>query len=125
MNILVIEDEEALSELLGYILSDEGYEVTIARDYDEALDMLDIAQYNLIMADMTIPGGNGIDLIDHARGSHPLAQYIVMSGYELNEEQKTRVDEMSCYFLSKPFRIDEVSEIIRNIINSLKKINNC
>ncbi len=115
MKILLIEDEEALSDLLGYILAEDGNEVTVARDYEEGLNQLETEEFDLIMADMTIPGGNGIDLIDYARGNQGDSKYIVMSGYELTEEQRKLIDEWSCLFLSKPFRIDEVSEMIQSI----------
>lgn len=115
MHILIIEDEEALSDLLGYILEEEGYAITIAHDYDEAIAHLDLDQFDIVMADMTIPGGNGIDLVDVASEKNPRSQYIVMSGYELSDDQRERIDSLRCHFLSKPFKINEVSNMIKNI----------
>ena len=65
--ILIVEDEEAIRDMLGYALMKEGYDCTEANDVDEAKNNLQNAKPNLILLDWMLPGMSGIDYAKRLR----------------------------------------------------------
>jgi two-component system response regulator RegX3 len=60
--ILIVEDEESFSDPLSYLLSKEGYEVSVADDGHEALSQFDAAGADLVLLDLMLPGLSGVDV---------------------------------------------------------------
>lgn len=84
--ILIVEDEMDLRELLSLILKKSGYEIKVAANSQEALRLLQDYKPQLVISDLRMPGGSGIDLIralsetDSAR-----TPFLVMSGCDQDE----------------------------------------
>ena len=70
MKLLVVEDEEAMAVFLRRGLTEQGFVVDLARDADEADEAVSTSQYDAIVLDGMIPGGDGFDL---CRACEPLA----------------------------------------------------
>jgi CheY-like chemotaxis protein len=78
-NILVVDDEPDIREILTAILDRNGYSVLTASNGLEALDILKINNIDLVISDIQMPGGNGIDLLDNIRKIHhetPIVLFI-------------------------------------------------
>jgi two-component system cell cycle sensor histidine kinase/response regulator CckA len=101
--ILVVEDEEALRNVIRRVLSSAGYEVIVASGAREAL--LECAErgreVNLVLTDVVMPGMNGRQLAEKLSPLCPSAKLVFMSGY--NDEDIQRHDVLSQNFLRKPF----------------------
>ncbi len=65
--ILVVEDDERISKALNIRLSFDGYEIQSAYDAIAALTMLKENQFDLVLLDISIPGGNGFEVISRAK----------------------------------------------------------
>src|SRR5262245_55963836 len=63
--ILIVDDEEPIRRLLGYMLQSHGYEAVLAADAREARLKLDDAPFALVLCDVNMPGESGMDLIRH------------------------------------------------------------
>ena len=61
--VLIIDDEEKLRNLLSRIIKSEGFEVSEASDCKTALKKVDASHYDIIICDVKLPDGNGVDLI--------------------------------------------------------------
>ena len=67
MKLLIIEDEASLQELMTATLKKEGYVVENAMDYNEAIDKLGGYNYDCVLLDLNLPGGNGLDILEHIK----------------------------------------------------------
>ena len=70
-NILVVDDEEPIRRLLGYMLQTHGYTVTLAADAREARQRMDEQPYALMLCDVNMPGESGMDLVRNLLADHP------------------------------------------------------
>jgi DNA-binding NtrC family response regulator len=79
--LLVVEDEAYVRESLGALLRDRGYEVTLADGVDSAVDVLRKAPIDLVLTDLSMPRGGGLELIKRARAQSPGTPVVVLTGF--------------------------------------------
>ena len=79
--ILVVDDEESIRFTFDSFLSDEGYEVTTAADYDEAMGRLLEKDFDLIFMDIVLGGKTGIDLLQEVRKRELHCPVVMITGY--------------------------------------------
>ncbi len=65
--ILIIDDEESIRFTLKEFFSDEGYEVATVEGYDEAMSIIDVSVFDLILADINLKGKSGIDILEKVK----------------------------------------------------------
>lgn len=114
--ILVIEDEVAICELLECVLLAEGYFVEIVHRGDEAVERLIDNPYDLILVDLTIPGTDSSQIVDVAKTNHPNINYIFMSGYDISEIKNNFSEDVAEHYISKPFRMVDISLLLKSIL---------
>jgi CheY-like chemotaxis protein len=78
--ILVVDDDEAVRTLLFDILTDAGYEVSVAQDGGKALRMAKIQSFDLLLTDLVMPDRDGIEVIRGIRSGQPNLKIIAISG---------------------------------------------
>jgi CheY-like chemotaxis protein len=112
-HVLFVEDETDLRSIVGDALVDFGYEVTLAADGREALDLLGAgAQFTHIVSDVSMPGGvTGLDLASTALASHPGAKVIIASGYQRSQLPPIPANVQ---FLPKPYRIRQLLALLED-----------
>jgi DNA-binding response OmpR family regulator len=116
--ILVVDDEQNLVHFLGQVLALElpGSSVDAAYSGEEALSRLAEGEYDLIIADLRMPGFDGLALIRGVRYLDPRVPIILMTGYgsESLREQAVGLG-VDCY-VDKPFEVDELLASIRLLL---------
>jgi len=80
-NILLIDDEEKLRTLLKRIISLEGFFIYEANNLKAANKILDKEQIDIVLCDVKLPDGNGVDFTKHAKNKFPSAEIILMTAY--------------------------------------------
>lgn len=87
-SILIVEDEQALSEAYQIILKKEGYKVTVAYDGKEALELTESLEPNLILLDLRMPRVSGIEFLQEYNliEKHPGVKVIVFSNLDTQSE---------------------------------------
>jgi two-component system cell cycle sensor histidine kinase/response regulator CckA len=115
--ILVVDDEEIARRFLERALTQEGYQVLLANDGEEALELLRTTQRNvaLVVTDLVMPGmgGHAFAVEVGQLPSPPPVLYI--SAYESPQ------GEMAKRFLQKPFSPDELAQAVRELLSSKKR----
>lgn len=79
--ILIIDDEEKLRSLLARIISLEGFEVIEAGDCKSGLKKLDLQDIDVVLCDVKLPDGNGVELTSQIKEKHPLVEVILLTAY--------------------------------------------
>ena len=106
--MLVADDEESIRELLARTLALAEYDVETVGDARAALDRLRLADYDLLIADLRMPGMDGLLLIREARRMHPTLPVIIITGYSSEASAIEAVNLGVVGYLVKPFRVPQV-----------------
>ena len=115
MNILLIDDEKVLCELMSCYLIDFGHSVTTVNSMDEAVSVIEEQDFDIIIADMSLPDGNGLDFIETAHKKDCNSHKVVMSGYRLSDKDKKKMQNVPFHFLNKPFGLSDINHILTDI----------
>jgi excisionase family DNA binding protein len=106
--VLVADDEESIRVLLARTLALAEYDVETVGDARAALDRLRMADYDLLIADLRMPGMDGLLLIREARRMHPTLPVIIITGYSSEASAIEAVNLGVVGYLVKPFRVPQV-----------------
>ena len=117
--ILLVDDEEALLELMAVYLAHLGYEVQSCGSAQEALASFGChpSGYALLIADVTMPGIGGPELAVWLRDLSPELPVLLTSGYSQGQIPLP-ASQAPTRLLQKPFSPEQLSEAVRNLIGS-------
>jgi PAS domain S-box-containing protein len=117
--ILLVDDESVISNVTREILETLGYHVLSAAGGRLAVQMYEEAaqHINLVILDMIMPDMGGSETFDRLKSINPEIKVILSSGYSLNSQAKMILENGAQAFLQKPFRIDELSQKIRDVLD--------
>lgn len=106
--ILVVDDESSIRELLQKTLALAEYDVDTAPDGRGALERLRLGSYNLLIADLKMPGMDGLTLIREARRLIADLPVIIITGFSTESSAIEAVNLGVAGYLTKPFRVPQV-----------------
>ena len=112
--ILVVDDEPNLRRVLSAQLGREGHEVLVAADGAEALELLRDNHIDLVITDLGLPDGTGIDLMNTLRATYGL-RGIALSGYGMDEDVARSHAAGFVSHLTKPVAIAELRRVIASL----------
>lgn len=116
MKILIVEDEKELSDGIATYLKGEDYICEIATNYNMALDKIDVYDYDCILLDITIPGGNGLDLLKELKANNKMDGVLIISARNSLDDKITGLTLGADDYLAKPFHLSELSARVAAII---------
>jgi len=111
--LLVVDDEESLRITTAAIFEREGYIVDTASSGDEAIDLLSNADYDLVLTDLHMEGGDGISVLNRIRQKAPLTISVVLTGFASVESAIAALQEGAYDYLIKPCDIETMKHTIR------------
>jgi excisionase family DNA binding protein len=106
--ILVVDDEEAVRDLLAKTLTMADYDVDAATDGPAALDLLREVDYDLLITDLKMPGMDGLSVIREARRQHPELAVVIITGYSTEASAIEAINLGVAGYLTKPFRLPRI-----------------
>jgi len=106
--ILVVDDEAIIRDLLAKTLALAEYDVDLAADGRAALERLRIIQYDLLIADLKMPGVDGLAVIREARRLRADIPVIIITGFSTEASAIEAVNLGVSGYLTKPFRVPRV-----------------
>src|SRR5574342_776333 len=120
--VLIVDDEETLTWSMARSLSKDKdkYEVIIANNGKEALNLLKKNKIDLVISDIRMPDINGLDLLVKIKKEYPQAKVIIMTAYGSPDVQKEASRRGSLYYVEKPFEISDIRKIIIDLIGKRK-----
>ena len=106
--VLVVDDEASIRELLSKTLALAEYEVDTAADATSALDRVRSGSYDLLIADLKMPGMDGLTLIRQAKRIKQDLPVIIITGFSTESSAIEAVNLGVAGYLTKPFRVPQV-----------------
>lgn len=116
MKILVVEDEKELSKSIVIYLKEIGYVCEVALDFDAAMTKIDLYEYDCILLDITLPDGNGLDILHHLKAGNKMEGVLIISAKNSVDDRIEGLQLGADDYLSKPFHLPELSARIEAII---------
>ena len=114
--ILLAEDDPSMRGFLARALTKAGHLVVAVSDGDEAVTRLAEGAYDLLLADIVMPGIDGIDLAKRVNAETPEVKVMLITGFAAIELKAKSVLDPSARMLSKPFHlraiVDEVDKLL-------------
>ena len=115
--ILVVEDEKAVRAIVGEQLGSLGYDVKLAKDADQALELLKAHGFDLVLTDVVMPGRlNGRALAEEIKQAWPDTRIVFMSGYSENALLRDGRLDSGVMLLAKPHVKADLAQIIRDAL---------
>jgi excisionase family DNA binding protein len=106
--ILVVDDEQAVRDLLSKTLTMADYDVDSADDGPSALDKMRAVEYDLLITDLKMPGMDGLSVIREARKLAADLRVIIITGYSTEASAIEAINLGVSGYLTKPFRLPRI-----------------
>ena len=116
MKILIIEDEVELLIAINNFLVKENYICELAENSAKAKEKLSIYQYDIILLDITLPDGNGLDLIKLIKKNSVKSGVIILSAKNSLSDKIDGLDMGADDYMTKPFQLSELNSRIKALI---------
>lgn len=120
MKILIVEDEPELRKSITAYLSSENYLCETAADYSSALHKIEDFEYDCILLDITLPGGNGLNLLKELKVNNKTEGVIIISAKDAIDDRITGLNLGADDYLPKPFHLSELGARVAAIIRRRK-----
>lgn len=125
IKLLVVDDDEdivlMMSDFLEVVENSHLFSVTTSKSFDDAASIITSVKPDVLITDITLPGGGGLMLADSLRKINGDAFVVIMSGWNYtinNGENAPKIDA----YLKKPFEFDKFDELITQIASSLNRL---
>ncbi len=111
-DILIVDDERSMRDFLGIYLRREGYRIETAPGGAEALAALKARTFDVVITDLRMPDTDGLQILGEAKRLHPDTEVIVVTAFSTTETAIAAMKAGAHDYLTKPFKIDEVSLVV-------------
>ncbi|MBW1962259.1 MAG: sigma-54-dependent Fis family transcriptional regulator [Deltaproteobacteria bacterium] len=101
--VLIVDDEKNYPPIIAAVLQDEGYETLMAYSGQEALNILERSDVDLVLTDMKMPGISGIELLERIKARDPDLPVIMMTAYGTVEKAVEAMQKGAYSYILKPF----------------------
>jgi len=116
--ILLVEDDAATAKLMSRILSNMGHRVTPAHSVAEALSEAERHPFDLVLSDLGLPDGSGLDVMRQVKKRRPQTKGIAVSGYGMDADVKAAHDAGFERHLLKPVDVQGLKCAIHELIDA-------
>lgn len=120
MKILIVEDEPVLLEEIKNFLQKENYVCETASTFNDADEKLAVYQYDIVLIDITLPGGSGLRLLENLKKQNTNTGIIIISAKNSLGDKLTGLDLGADDYLTKPFHLPELNARIKAVLRRRK-----
>ena len=117
--VLFVDDENMIIDVAKEVLEHLGYKVLIAGSGKEAIEIYNKSQtqIDIVLLDMVMPDMNGSNTYDRMKDMNPNVKVLLSSGYSINSQATEILDRGCNGFIQKPFKMKELSQKLREILD--------
>lgn len=116
MKVLIIEDEKELSKSMAAYLKEESYMCEVAPDFKTAMDKTELFDYDCILLDISLPDGNGLNVLKELKADKKTDGVIIISAKDSIDDRIAGLNLGADDYLPKPFHLSELSARIAAVI---------
>jgi len=114
--ILIVDDEQSMTQFLGIVLRKEGYQVASANSGRDALEKVRGESFDAVITDIRMPGMDGIQLLEGIKKIDPTLPVVIMTAYASQQSAIDAVNLGAFQYLIKNAKNDEIKLVVRNAI---------
>ncbi len=118
MELLIVDDEASLRDFLTIVFEEEGWQVEAAATLAEARASIARREPDLILCDLMVPDGSGIDLLRDVKAQNPSIAVIMITAHTSTKSAVEAMKAGAFDYILKPFRLEAVEE---SVARALKK----
>lgn len=115
MKILIVEDDQSIQQSIENYLKDAKHTVELASDFECANDKVSAYEYDLVLLDISLPGGSGLDILKTLKEVNPETGVLILSAKDSLDDRLTGLDIGADDYLTKPFHLSELNSRINAI----------
>jgi two-component system response regulator PilR (NtrC family) len=116
VNLLIVDDEASLRDFLSIVFEEEGWRVETAGSVGEARAVLAKNEPDLILCDLMLPDGSGIDLLREVKAATPSIALVMITAHTSTKSAVEALKAGAFDYIAKPFDIDELKIIVSNAV---------
>ena len=120
--ILVVDDEKSMREFLDIMLSKEGYQVSLAENGEEACELLEKEEYDLLITDIRMKDLDGIGVLKKAKSVMPDIVVVMISAFATADTAVDAMREGAYDYIPKPFKVSDFKRIVKEALTSRKPL---
>jgi two-component system response regulator PilR (NtrC family) len=121
-SILVVDDERSMREFLDIMLSKEGYQVFFAESGEEACELLEKEEFDLLITDIRMKDVDGIGVLKKAKEIRPETVVVMISAFATAETAVEAMKEGAYDYIPKPFKVRDFKKIVKDALRSRKPV---
>jgi DNA-binding NtrC family response regulator len=114
--ILIVDDEPIARDNLAHILKKDGYSPLLAENGQQAIDILEKEEVDLVLTDLRMPGIDGMAVLTETKNLWPSTEVVVITGYASVDTAVEAMRQGAYYYISKPFKINELRVIVEKAL---------
>ncbi|MFH1383075.1 MAG: response regulator [Chloroflexota bacterium] len=118
--ILLVEDEVAVRESLRDWLTEDGYEVDVAENGQEALEKIKGKEFGMLVLDLKLPGMDGLQVFEHAKELKPKTKGVIITAYPSKDTQEKAKRLGLFEYLVKPFKVEDLEKIVDGALGDIE-----
>lgn len=110
--VLLVDDEEGIRKTIGFFLKNAGHDVSTAGNVGDALAMLEECEFDVVLSDIIMPGGDGVQLLERVKEKAPETQFVLFTG-EPTLNTATDALRLGAFdYLAKPVHKETVCRVV-------------
>jgi DNA-binding NtrC family response regulator len=113
-SILIVDDEESVRDSLYSWFMEDGYHVECAENASKALSILEADSFDIILADIKMPGMDGLEMLRRIKSLRKDSIVIIMTAFATVDTAVQALKDGAFDYVTKPFDPDDLSHLIRN-----------
>ena len=114
-SVLIVDDEDHITEVIGTVLEDWGYRTDCLNDVAHAIEFLKTKPYDILICDLHMPGIGGRELMEWTRLNAKSVQILLLSGDPAFKDSAEFMKAYGAHFLSKPFTVSELIKAVQGL----------
>lgn len=118
--IHIIDDEPIIHEVLGDLLTSEGYEIELSPNGEEALKKYPSREFDIVLLDLLMPGMDGISVLSEIKKLNPQAVVIIITAYASVDSALSAMKNGAFDYVQKPFKHDELLLTVERAVSHKK-----
>ena len=114
--ILIVDDEQRARDFCAEALTGLGYEAECAESADQALAALATGRFDIVLADVRMPGMSGLELLKIVKQDYPAIDVVMITGFGTVSSAVQAIKQGAYDYLTKPLKLDDLKRVLRRLV---------